>query len=236
MHPMPNSPTTSSRYSKYSEAFTPTGHDTHFTGNTGDSPRSEFASRLADLNVADHAGSRFSTTTYAPTEATHSPRQSMDHGSELPLPALPAAFAARRTSFRTPDSILKSTMRKPTPSSSPIVESPNSNLINSLSPQAQAQNRIDAFQTRRAELARRKVNIDSMLYELTQAIQPSSTTYDLATRDEVKKAVVSLKSELDDIGREDHEIGVKLIRAWKKLENEEFYGGSTSLWVKRVTA
>lgn len=237
--PEPPSPTTSSRYSRYTEPRTPPPKlDTRVNAeNPSRSPKSEFASGLAALNVSDHPSSRFSVTTYATTEAGHSPRQSVDYSaSEHPLPPLPASVTGKGGSFGTPDSLMKSTLRKPAPSASPTTESPNSKAMNALSPQAQAQSRIEAFETRRAELARRKANIESMLYELTQTIQPSSTTYDLATRGEVKKAVASLKSELDDITREDHEIGVKLIRAWKRLELSESYEGSTSLWVKRVTA
>jgi hypothetical protein len=42
------------------------------------------------------------------------------------------------------------------------------------------------------------------------------------------------QEELDSIKSEEHDVGLKLHRAWKKREREE--GGSGSaLWVRRVT-
>jgi hypothetical protein len=92
------------------------------------------------------------------------------------------------------------------------------------------------LEARKDSLARRRANIDTIIHELTQVIQPSSIAYDMAAREEVKKTVASLNNELAEIKREEHEIGVKLLRAWKKRDEQESYGGSTSIWVKRVTS
>lgn len=92
------------------------------------------------------------------------------------------------------------------------------------------------LEARRDGLARRKANIDTIIHELTQVIQPSPIAYDMAAREEVKKTVASLNNELAEIKREEHEIGVKLLRAWKKRDDHDYYGGSTGLWVKRVTS
>jgi septal ring factor EnvC (AmiA/AmiB activator) len=98
------------------------------------------------------------------------------------------------------------------------------------------QGRIDMLEAKRNELVRRKANINTMINELTQVIQPSSIAYDMAAREEVKKTVASLNSELADIQKEEHEVGLKLLRAWKKRDDNDFYGSSSSLWVKRVTS
>jgi hypothetical protein len=99
-----------------------------------------------------------------------------------------------------------------------------------------AEGRIEMLEAKRSDLLRRRTNINTIIHELTQVIQPSSVAYDMAARDEVKKTVASLNNELAEIKREEHEIGLKLLRAWKKREEEDFYGQSTSLWVKRVTS
>jgi hypothetical protein len=99
-----------------------------------------------------------------------------------------------------------------------------------------AEGRIEMLEAKRSDLLRRRTNINTIIHELTQVIQPSSVAYDMAARDEVKKTVASLNNELAEIKREEHEIGLKLLRAWKKREEEDFYGQSTSFWVKRVTS
>lgn len=92
------------------------------------------------------------------------------------------------------------------------------------------------LEARRDNLARRRANINTIIHELTQVIQPSSIAYDMAARDEVKKTVASLNNELADIRREEHEIGMKLFRLWKKRDEKNLYGGDSGLWVKRVTS
>ena len=119
--------------------------------------------------------------------------------------------------------------RKPVSADTPEVDMKN------LSPEEQTQRRVDNLESRRRQLSLRKESIKTMLHELTEVIQPSSIAYDMATRDEVKKTVSSLKSELDDIGKEDHEIGLKLVRLYKNLNNVSEFEQS-SLWVKRITS
>lgn len=92
------------------------------------------------------------------------------------------------------------------------------------------------LEAKRNDLVRRRMNINTMINELTQVIQPSSVAYDMAAREEVKKTVASLNNELAEIKKEEHDIGLKILRAWKKRENEDVYGQSSSLWVKRVTS
>lgn len=103
-----------------------------------------------------------------------------------------------------------------------------------LTPEEQIQNRIQTLEARRDTLTRRRANVETIIYDLTQVIQPSSVAYDMAARDEVKRTVASLETELAEIKREEHEIGLKLFRAWKKRDDLGYGGGS--LWVKRVTS
>ena len=128
----------------------------------------------------------------------------------------------------------KKPIRKPTPAQVP--EESTAKPLPECPPEKQAESRIEALEARRETLARRRGNIGTIIHELTQVIQPSSIAYDLAARDEVKRTVSSLNSELADINREDHEIGLKLFRAYKKRDEQDSWAGSTSLWVKRVTS
>ncbi|KAE8382537.1 hypothetical protein BDV26DRAFT_277914 [Aspergillus bertholletiae] len=196
-----------------------------------------FTNTLAGLTLSseDNFGllsSRFSSTTYEPTEAgsstaTGSPRGSID-GVSQSTDYQPSIMSRKRP---VPSAVAsgKKPSRKPTPS--PATDEPLP-----CTPEQKTQNRIETLEARREYLTRRKASINTMIYELTQVIQPSPIAYDLAARDEVKKTVASLNNELADINKEEHEIGMKLFRAWRKRDERECYGGSSGLWVKRVTS
>lgn len=198
----------------------------------GDSQAHRLENAYTDLSLDNQPGSRFSATTYDPTErgsVTESPRdsavlnQSTDNA--------PSIMSRRRP---VPSGMVsgRKPVRKPTPSNASEATPPAESTPNNT-----AESRIASLEERRATLVRRKTNIDTIVHELTQVIQPSSLAYDAAARDEVNKSVSSLRAELEDIKREEHEIGFKLFRAYKKRDQRDVYsGGSTSLWVKRVTS
>ncbi|KAI9372678.1 hypothetical protein BJX61DRAFT_428419 [Aspergillus egyptiacus] len=192
-------------------------------------------------NDAHEPASRFSVTTYAPTEVASpapSPRQSL--ASSPPPSIIDTASQSSDTAQSimsrarpVPSAIVpgKRPVRKPTPS-----EVPSDKELPPNPAEMTAQGRIGMLEARRDDLARRRANINTIIYELTQVIQPSSVAYDMAAREEVKKTVSSLNNELAEIKKEEHEIGLKLLRAWKKREDEDFFGQSSSLWVRRVTS
>ncbi|ODM19195.1 hypothetical protein SI65_05812 [Aspergillus cristatus] len=127
-------------------------------------------------------------------------------------------------------------VRKPTPNQA--AEEAAAKGLSLVLPQEQQQpkNRIEALEERQGTLARRKTNITTIIDELNQVFQPTSTAYDMAAREEVKKTIAHLNNELADIVREEHDIGLRLLRAWKKRDEQDLYGGGTGLWVKRVTS
>lgn len=53
-------------------------------------------------------------------------------------------------------------------------------------------------------------------------------------RDEEKRKVEGLREEEADIRREEHEIGLRLHRAYKRKDKDAVYE-PTGLWVRRVT-
>lgn len=201
-----------------------------------DLPESTMHSALADLHLEEQPPSRFSSTTYETTEpgsATDSPRDSVVIENQS-TENLNSIMSRKRPVIPSGMIAGKKPTRKPTPSqaskeltSKPLPDCP---------PEKQAESRIEALEARREALARRMGNIDTIIHELTQVIQPSSIAYDIAVRDEVKRTVSSLNNELADIKREDHEIGLTLFRAYKKRDDNGAYGSSTSFWVKRVTS
>lgn len=197
---------------------------------TLDAPNeSNISDMFHDLSLPQEPRSRFSASTYAPTEAATTPPGS-SHADVPPMPSFEySPIMTRRRPIPSSAASIKSMKRKPVSADTPEID------IRNLSPEEQAQRRVDSLEGRRRQLSLRKESIKTMLHELTEVIQPSSIAYDMATRDEVKKTVSSLKSELDDIGKEDHEIGLKLVRLYKNLNNVSEYEQS-SLWVKRITS
>ena len=180
-------------------------------------PDSSFASRFGQLDLEQEPQSRFSMTTYA-TTAAGSPPATPDTMKDVPpLPVNLGKVAIRKP---TPSEI-------PTDSSKSLPRSPE---------ESQATSRIEALKAKQNDLARRRGNIDTIIHELTQVIQPSSIAYDLATRSEVKKTVESLNNELAEIRKEEHDIGMKLMRAYKKLDQEDYYGENSALWVRRAAS
>lgn len=98
------------------------------------------------------------------------------------------------------------------------------------------QSRIASLEARRDELGRRRLNLETVIKELTRVIQPTSIAYDLAAKAEVKKSVQSIENEIAEIRREEHELGLKVTRAWRRLDEKENNGDGSNLWVKRVTS
>ncbi|PWY92500.1 hypothetical protein BO70DRAFT_12480 [Aspergillus heteromorphus CBS 117.55] len=205
-----------------------------------DLPEPDWESSLVDLRLttdelAEEPASRFSATTYEPTEtgsSIGSARVSLDGASQSTDNF--ASIMSRKRPVPSAIAPGKKPTRKPTPSQA-LGDAEAPKEPDQVTPEQQIQGRIDALEARKDTLARRKTNINTIIYELTQAIQPSSIAYDMAAKDEVKRTVASLETELAEIKREEHEIGLKLFRAWKKRDDIGGYGGS-SLWVKRVTS
>ncbi|RAL15532.1 uncharacterized protein BO97DRAFT_432094 [Aspergillus homomorphus CBS 101889] len=208
-------------------------------------PEPDWESSLMDLkltthDLADEPTSRFSATTYEPTEtgsSIGSKRNSIDTITDTASVSTEYQPSIMSRSRPVPSTVApgKKPTRKPTPSQA-AVEAEAVKDAPAITPQQQTQNRIDALEARKETLARRKANINTIIYELTQAIQPSSVAYDMAARDEVKKTVASLENELAEIKREEHEIGVKLLKAWKKRDELDGCSGGSGLWVSRVTS
>lgn len=177
-----------------------------------------------DTSLDEPFVSRFSATTFATTEAGSPPRVSRrsNETDAPPVPRMPLGMSGKRV-----------TARKPTPSQ---LSASTSKSLPQSPPEMEASNRIEAMEAKLRDLARRRANINTIINELTQVIQPSSIAYDLATRSEVTKTVKSLNSELDDIKKEEHDVGLRLHRAKKKRDEEDYFCEPSGLWIKRVTS
>lgn len=186
------------------------------------------------LNTVAWAGSPLEAPFQAPTP-NDSPRGSLnfENGSTDDL----SIMSRRRPvpiSIPLSKPTSKKPVRKPTPSEAgiaPVVAQPP------LDGQPKdPQSRIESLEARRDELAKRRFGLETVIKELTRVIQPTSYAYDQAAKAEVKRSVQSIENEIAEIKREEHELGMKVTRAWRRLDEKENNGDGSNLWVKRVTS
>ncbi|KAJ5989105.1 hypothetical protein N7481_004315 [Penicillium waksmanii] len=131
--------------------------------------------------------------------------------------------------------VSKKPVRKPTPSE--VTQEPTLTVQNPMEDQPKdAVGRIESLEAKRDELAKRRHNLETVIHELTRVIQPGSFVYDVAAKAEVKKSVQSIENEIAEIKREEHELGLKVARAWRRLDEKENNGDGSNLWIKRVTS
>lgn len=120
-------------------------------------------------------------------------------------------------------------VRKPTPAETPQdTEQPPAEIPKD--PLA----RVQMMETKRDELQRRRIGLETVIKELTRVIQPTSIA-DIAAKKEVKRTVASMENEIAEIKREEHDLGMKISRAWRRLD-ENSNGDGSNLWIKRVTS
>ncbi|OTB08736.1 hypothetical protein M426DRAFT_18814 [Hypoxylon sp. CI-4A] len=101
----------------------------------------------------------------------------------------------------------------------------------------QAQDRIAQLNARLQSLGNRRINLHTAIKQMTELMP---TDHILASdavvhrREREKQKVEALRLELADVERESYDLGLKLHRAYKRLDRDAEYE-PTTLWVRRVT-
>lgn len=108
-------------------------------------------------------------------------------------------------------------------------------------PQTPAENSsndlVTALQAHLDSLAHRRRNIAQSIRQMTELMPRDNlliTDEVRLKREHEKRKVAMLREEEAEIKREEHEVGLRLHRAWKRTESGAVYE-PTSLWVRRVT-
>ncbi|KAJ5950710.1 uncharacterized protein N7479_009123 [Penicillium vulpinum] len=198
--------------------------------------------------TSDEPRSRFSATTYTATDPGSqdgSPRGSMQLQTRSTDDVSTSSIMSRRRPVPISDPISKKPVsakpvRKPTPSQ--VAQQVAQMPVQSPSPPPQpevpldAQGRIRAMETKRDELDQRRINLETLISELSKIIEPTSVAYDLAAKAEVQKSIKAIEIEIADVKKEWHDLGLKITRAWIRLDQKENAGDGNNLWVKRVTS
>lgn len=201
----------------------------------------DFRAKMHHMHLGDQPPSRFSATTCA-TTIYDSPPSTPDMSSNSPIPNPPSTILNRKRPVAATDiSNPKVASRKPTPQEfkkSSRLAPVNVRLSKSLPkspPEAQAVTRVASLEAKLENLRRRRSNLRTVIQERTNVVQLSSTAYDIASRQEIKRAVDGLHEELAEVIKDEHETGLQLHRAWKRHDTDSAYENS-SLWVKRLAS
>jgi hypothetical protein len=100
-----------------------------------------------------------------------------------------------------------------------------------------ARDRVALLNAQLSGLGNRRINLNRSIKQMTE-LMPTDTimaTAEVLHKREVEKRKVEvLKEELADVQRQEYELGLKLHRAYKRLERDADWEG-TALWVRRVT-
>ncbi|OAA59341.1 hypothetical protein ISF_06276 [Cordyceps fumosorosea ARSEF 2679] len=206
--------------------------------------------------------SRFSTTTYATTtvgmtSVESSPATGVESnllGSPFggPLPTnerlrsvLDAPSAKRSALVSRPETSAsaKSTNKPSDSRADGAIVTPRRASFSSISkplppapPEVSASDRIAHLTAQLDSLSNRRMNINKCVKQMTELIPTDNLldSYEVQRkRGMERKKIDALKTELAEVQREEHELGLMLHRAYKRQNKEAVYE-PTTLWVRRV--
>ena len=118
---------------------------------------------------------------------------------------------------------LKPSMSKALPPAPPEISSVN--------------DRIAHLNAKLEALANRRININRSIKQMTELMPTDSIIASEAVirkRESEKRKVEGLRMELSEVQREEYELGLKLHRAYKRMDRDAEFE-PTTLWVRRVT-
>ncbi|KAI9851032.1 MAG: hypothetical protein M1838_004643 [Thelocarpon superellum] len=149
----------------------------------------------------------------------------LDRPRPVPGPNSPErkSLARKAVPARTPTTS-KATPRKVTPAS------PNKSLPQS-PPEAESVDLITSLQAQLDSLHNRRRNLERIIKELTNLLPNTAGT---PSAWELDRRADTCRSELAEVAVQEHDLGIKLHRAWRRRDAEENSGEPTGLWVRRV--
>jgi hypothetical protein len=103
--------------------------------------------------------------------------------------------------------------------------------------EAQSHDLVTSLQAQLDDLAHRRNNIVKSIKQMTELMPTDSlvVTDEVRRKRELEKMKIErLRTEEADVRREEHDIGLRLHRAWKRRDKNAIYE-PTGLWVRRVT-
>ncbi|KAH0556053.1 hypothetical protein GP486_006010 [Trichoglossum hirsutum] len=125
----------------------------------------------------------------------------------------------------------------PTPTQTPTTHHlRNSKSLPQSPPEAESVDLITTLEAQLGNLHTRRANLQKILRELSLLLPPNPSTHNVSARGEMKKRVEDHKMELAEILKEEHEVGLRLHRAWRRRDKFGPLEEPTGLWIRRVTS
>ena len=104
-------------------------------------------------------------------------------------------------------------------------------------PEESARDRVSQLNAQLKSLGNRRININQAIRQMTELMPTDNLLASeavIAKREAEKRKVEVLRDELAEVQREEYELGLKLHRAYKRMDRDASYE-PTTLWVRRVT-
>ena len=104
-------------------------------------------------------------------------------------------------------------------------------------PEESARDRVSQLNAQLKSLGNRRININQAIRQMTELMPTDhllASDAVIAKREAEKRKVEVLRDELAEVQREEYELGLKLHRAYKRMDRDASYE-PTTLWVRRVT-
>ncbi|KAE8855820.1 hypothetical protein PTNB29_08659 [Pyrenophora teres f. teres] len=176
-----------------------------------------------------------------PSATTTTTKTTTKTSPPTPTPTQPKDSILSRRRPVPQANILPSSPPKQTMTAHPLLSYTNTNTgLSKALPQPpthlSALDHIQLLESQQDDLRIRRNNVYRLLNDVNNAAPPNPLLTDFKKArlaDQRKKA---FELELDQIRQEEHDVGLKLHRAWKKREREDPHSAGSALWVRRVTA
>jgi hypothetical protein len=94
---------------------------------------------------------------------------------------------------------------------------------------------ITSLQAQQNDLQRQRFNIQRVIRDLEKPGEQNPLNTDFRARKEKDKRCASLKLDLAEVINAEHDVGLRLHRAWKRREKEDPNTPVSILWVRRAT-
>ncbi|KAH7400859.1 hypothetical protein DE146DRAFT_755303 [Phaeosphaeria sp. MPI-PUGE-AT-0046c] len=99
-----------------------------------------------------------------------------------------------------------------------------------------AADHIAVLESAMEDLRVRRSNVYRLLNDLNNAAPPNPLITDFKRARLVEQRKRAFEDELNEIKREEYDVGMKLHRAWKKRERDDPSQAGSAIWVRRVTS
>jgi hypothetical protein len=179
----------------------------------------------------------FTMTTQGPSSILNRKRPKV--APDSPTPSSNSQSVPRKAvNSSTPITISMTSSIAPPPRTSSFTStSKNSKSLPNTPAEAQSHDLISTLEAKLEALAHRRQNIERSIKAMTELMPVDRivmTEEVRRKREREKTQIEGLREEEAEIRKEEHEVGLKLHRAWKRKDKDTVYE-PTGLWVRRVT-